>query len=305
MLKYPCSNGDCAPYEVTLDKGVYNIELVGASGGYDGTSLGAKGAYVSGILTLLHRSKFYFFIGEAGQFNGPPTYNGGGKGSLGPGNKGGSGGGATDMRVNNAEWNDTLGLRSRVMVAGGGAGDNYWNQRIYGGCGGFIGRDGSIYSTLEYQYISIATGGKQTEGGVGSKSSVTFVGSSGKFGIGGQTLHTHGSAGGGGYYGGGGGSSVNDRVTSGGGGSSFVSGYEDCDAVDEKGVHTGQSKHYSKIIFQKPVITDCFDSSKYGITDGYGFAIISVISPLIIQTCRMARNSFNILLIVLFVISSD
>ena len=104
---------------------------------------------------------FYIYIGEAGRDNGIATYNGGGKGGYVvpyfeiPNSViettydkyfGNSGGGASDIRLINGNWNDKSSLISRIMVAGGGGGDgiyDYSNQNS--SSGGLIGYKGNYY----------------------------------------------------------------------------------------------------------------------------------------------------------------
>lgn len=299
LLKYPCKDSNCSPYNVTLNHGIYKIELVGASGGYDGTSLGAKGAYTSGILKLDQKTIFFIYIGEAGKANGTQTYNGGGKGSYYVDGVAGSGGGATDMRIKYGKWDNTQSLRSRIMVAGGGSGDGNWHERIPGGCGGLNGLDGSIHSTTNSGQISIPIGGTQKSGGKGSKTdSQVQYGTDGQFGIGGNPEYTrYGSGGGGGYYGGGAGTAIDNRVTSGGGGSSFISGHNGCDAINENGIHTGKPIHYSKIIFENSNIMRCIDGNDFGITDGYGFVKVTVLSELFMKSCEIYQFPYQSLIL--------
>ena len=83
--------------------GWYKIELWGASGG----SGGSRGAYTSGTMYLEENEHIYFYVGQQG----------GNENSF---NSGSSGGGATDVRLINGEWDNEESLLSRVMVAGGG-----------------------------------------------------------------------------------------------------------------------------------------------------------------------------------------
>ena len=128
-----------------------------------------------------------------------------------------------------------------MAAAGGGAMD----------CAGLGGQGGGIKGTGGSS--SGENGGTQVTGGKG------FV--YGSFGKGGsQTILYNedgsrkdmGGGGGGGYYGGG--SGLYENSCSGGGGSSFVSGHEGCNAINESSsknniIHTGQSIHYSGLFF--------------------------------------------------------
>ena len=96
--------------------GYYKVELWGAQGGSTSTSaIGGKGAYTSGYIYLKANEKIYIYVGGAGRTtetgvasNVSGGYNGGGEtGGQGCcGRKYGSGGGATDIRLANGNWND-------------------------------------------------------------------------------------------------------------------------------------------------------------------------------------------------------
>lgn len=233
-------------------KGSYKFELWGAEGGAsypnsNGTGTlvaGGKGAYTSGIMTLNANEKVYIYVGQKG-YNGSAsspatdTFNGGGSGGASY-QGGGSGGGATDIRLINGYWNDTTGLRSRIMVAAGGAGASNYTNAAVGGYGGALTGGAGILNSGSTSH-TLATGGTQTAGGTGAANN----GGAGKFGIGGNSEAGHGSGGGGGYYGGGGGGYVGGGVSSGAGGSSFISGHNGCNAVDSSGKHTASPVHYS------------------------------------------------------------
>lgn len=137
------------------------------------------------------------------------------------------GGGATDIRIVPGEWNNFNSLKSRLMVAAGGGGAGY---KTDGGDGG-----GLIGLTNR----SLSKPGTQTSGY--------------KFGIGQNgygTGNSNGVAGSGAGYYGGTTSDYADNIEAGAGGSSFVSGYEGCNAIAEEStenniIHTGQNVHYS------------------------------------------------------------
>ena len=201
--------------------GMYKIELWGAEGG---GSYGGKGAYTSGFITLKRKQILYFYVGSKGD-----TFNGGGSCSA----TSKIGGGATDVRLTDGEWNNVDSLKSRIMVAAGGGSvtDNSSNAKA--GAGGTInGIDGVEHSAVSSGYgvgSYRGAGGTQTSGGdTGSDSTVSST--AGTFGIGGtcgtgQGDYNHiGAGGGGGYYGGGGSS----WHAGSGGGSSFISGYIGC-----------------------------------------------------------------------------
>lgn len=135
--------------KIDLDPGLYKFECWGAEGegGYHWDkiginvqpkriSIGGKGAYTKGIISITTKTTFYIYVGEKG--HRPEKYpwdvgysdiadggfNGGGKnghdiGELGS-EKGsyesGTGGGATDIRITDKK------ISSRIMVAAGGSG---------------------------------------------------------------------------------------------------------------------------------------------------------------------------------------
>lgn len=149
-----------AVQSVTLPKGVYKLEVWGAQGGSYGTnSTGGNGGYSIGIITLTAETVLYIYVGGQGTYSTTSGsfvaggFNGGGKAGY---RYGGSGGGASDIRIG------TDSLYSRVIVAGGGGGG--WGYSNYnGGVGGGIsGGQGSGYSS---SYLAGA--GTQTAGGAG------------------------------------------------------------------------------------------------------------------------------------------
>lgn len=247
----------------TPQTGTYKIELWGASGGTSSSSETGKGAYTSGTIALGKNSKLYVYVGQKG-INGirktvssnispsnKVTFNGGGSGgnaggpytSSGTTNiyyNGASGGGATDVRLSYGSWNDFNSLKTRIMVASGGAGISSGHG---GTINGMIGEPVSGYSSYA------GTKATQISGNA--------------FGIGGNgedapSQYCHGQAGGGGgYYGGGGakasGGSCYMHPAS--GGSSYISGYPECNSISSEStssniIHLGLgTKHYSGLYF--------------------------------------------------------
>ncbi len=143
---------------------------------------------------------------------------------------------SSDIRLDNN-------LNSRIMVAGSGGGEGLWDRngitiidRKSGGSSGLVGKDGSYHNTASGSHKE-GKGGSQTKKGDG---------------------YSGGGPGGKGYYDGGEGfyyKSGSDLIkNSGGGGSSFISGHIGCDALDEKGIHTGQPYHYSGLYFKETSI---------------------------------------------------
>lgn len=210
---------------ITLPKGTYKLECWGAQGGFSGTNstpgVGGLGGYSQGNLILSQTTPVYLYSGGMG-FNtltAEGGFNGGGGNHSNGSWIGGSGGGASDIRISQNS------LYARVIVAGGGGGGADWTSAQGGYGGGTSGGNGSTWSQGG---IVMATGGSTTSGGAyGYYSNAENVSSSssdmtGKFGSGGFlsqsiTGNYEGSGGGGGWYGGGYGSYV-----SGGGGSGYV-----------------------------------------------------------------------------------
>ncbi len=191
--------------------GNYKLETWGASS-Y------SSGGYAAGNILLNENEKLYIYIGGvANDRNG--GYNGGGNANSGSSNNGGSG--ATDIRYEQKT------LYDRIMVAGA-AGHGNASKIAAGGLSG--------YDTLNYQtYIS--KGGTQTEGGTAGDAGDKYgLGTSGKFGIGGNgggSGEGGAGGGGGGYYGGGGGGASFGGQWAGGSGSSFISGHTGCVAIEK------------------------------------------------------------------------
>lgn len=244
--------------------GTYQIECWGASGGDIDNFTGGKGAYTKGKISLTEGDTLYIYVGGQGTNTDVGGYNGGSSLSSGESAYGSSGGGATDIRLTNGEWNDANSLKSRIMVAAGGGGANNRNRAdsayMYGagngGAGGeLVGESGTStnYTTSgsipTYNSHSIGTGGSQTQGGVykaydTNEKLVTTI-NTGSFGNA-NTDEFVQSGGGSGYYGGG--SSGHGGA---GGGSSFISGHSGCDAINSSGVHTGKPDHFSGYVFSE------------------------------------------------------
>ena len=209
---------------VVPQTGYYKIELWGAAGG--GAKRG-KGGYTSGIINLKKDDKLYFYIGGQGGNNNAQTNVGGYNGGGYSGNCGGvysyGGGGSTDVRLVSGEWDNEVSLKSRIMVAAGGAGSINESSSVAGGGGGLIGIDAttsvSSYNTSEY----LNKGSTQTEVGFAYQGAKR----QGGFGYAKQSITGgYGGGGGGGYYGG-----TNGYGTTGSGGSSYISGHTGCVAI--------------------------------------------------------------------------
>ena len=231
-----------SPYVVILPPGEFFIECWGSASVHNG-----YGAYAAGTITLNESKAFYLYIGVSSKNDAILSsdnhlYNGGGAGQK-------PGGGATDIRLIGGEWYDFQSLKSRILVAAGAGGLD--NDGAAGHGGGLIGCD------AKGSYNN-GKGGTQTAGGEGAVN--------GAFGMGGSILRTNStghyidsaSGGGSGYYGGS--TGAKSTCCGGGGGSSFISGHPECDAIDETStvnhiIHTGQSKHYSGVVFTNTTMT--------------------------------------------------
>lgn len=193
--------------EITLNKGIYKLEVWGASGGenneeYNGETYSinpGKGGYSVGILKLSKTTTLYVYVGGS-----PRNHLGGWNGGGSAKSPAAGGGGATDISLycspNKTEWNSESHLYSRIIVAGGGGGaslDNSSGRKS--GCGGGENGGGNEY----------AEGGTQNSGY--------------DFGCGKPNTGMPSSGGGGGWHGGGAcGGFFRGFGGGGGGGSGFV-----------------------------------------------------------------------------------
>ena len=203
---------------MTLTPGTYIFECWGAQGGSTsgdgGTGTGGKGGYSTGELTLSSNTTVYVYAGGQGQSmtNTNTTYAGGFNGggacrSSRTGNRSGTGGGASDIRIG------TDSLYARVIVAGGGGGFGY---NYAGGVGG--GESGTRGSSSGGQP------GTQTAAGTANRDNNATAAA---FGVGGGSNGTATSnyiisGGGGGWYGGAHHSALTTSTRGGGGGSGYV-----------------------------------------------------------------------------------
>lgn len=227
--------------------------------------VGGKGAYTKGTVYLEKGTEIYVYVGQKGtnssasrytnwrtrtyvDNNGNPVagvarggWNGGGWGVHDDYDNDGSGGGggATDFRLvmdttSEDGWSSFDSLKSRIMVAGAGAGSN-WTVNPSAGA-----LTVSAYSSGNGR----VPGTTQTSGyefGRGQSGYLTA-----------NNTSTQGSAGGGGgYYGG---CTAGFEAVQARGGNSYISGYSQCDAVAANStasniIHTGQPDHYSGYTF--------------------------------------------------------
>ena len=271
--------GNVQTYTVPLT-GIYKLEVWGAQGGGSSTTSGGKGAYVSGYLKLLKGVILYVYIGEHGDifdthditrtetFESTKNKNDSGVFTLGRidhliFNNGGEsvkifsgwsycGGGSTDIRLSNGEWDSFNSLKTRIMVAAGGGGACTYFENVEGGDAGAL--TGFSGKKNEGNDGNVATGGEQALGGMhGTGDHMYPKMPRANFGF---TKYNYITAGGGGngYYAGGNGNHGCGTVGSGAGGSSFISGYTGCNAISESStstniIHTGSPDHYSGYVF--------------------------------------------------------
>ena len=280
--------------------GSYQMECWGANGGSvsfytgSGTVAGGAGGYVKGQITLEKDLPLYVYVGEQGGDNvrnSSMTFNGGG-GSYwytnDPNFKEGRGGGATDIRIvqanatDNTIWNNTSSLRSRIMVAAGGGGaTNYkttGSEKRGNGTGGAAGglkgysSSTTYVSTSSVSTVVEATGGSQNTYGVGWIINNTYSYSGhGAFGYGGTGTNGYpgfNAGGGAGWYGGGSGGVTGGIVSSAAGGSSFISGHSGCNGWNNESVaHAGVGSP-SRILVGSSYRN--FTFSNYEMIDGKG-----------------------------------
>ena len=265
VFDYSCSDSSSCNYiEVLFDRGIYTLELYGASGANGSNngmnSIGGKGGYARGDIFIKNTQKLYLYIGGTGKYVYAKSSIGGWNGGGNSTDYGASGGGASDIRTVPGDWDNEESLNSRIIVAGGGGGcyqgiDCHSN----GGDGG--GKEGTVTTAIENcgdTTTSPACYGAQ-EGCIGTK-----YGSIGKKGAGASGTGIYFSGGGGGYYGGGSGQRVS------GGGSGYV----------------GNLKH---------------SYMKAGVNFGNGRIIISKKSPLV--SCRQYRTSKKFVYLISLVVS--
>jgi hypothetical protein len=231
-------SGASVPFAVPAGVTSINIKCYGPKGG---GSFGGLGGYAEGQLNVTAGATLNIYVGgqgsvvtTAGIQNTQGGWNGGGRGYGNGVNSGGSGAGATDIRIGGTA------LSNRVIVAGGGGGQAMASNYYGGGDGGGeVGIDGNGGTDLN------GKGGTQTTGGAmqsGYGSSQSTSSSPGTLGTGGNAgnANTFSGAGGGGYYGGGGGD-----AGGGGGGSGMVGknlSYPMTNAILTQGVNNGPGR---------------------------------------------------------------
>ena len=265
--------------------GDYQIECWGAQGGGVPSYPGGKGSYTKGSISL-DGVMLYVVVGQIGGYE--EAFNNGFSGYP---NFYLSGGGATDIRLNNknGNWKDFVSRKSRIMVAASGGGSVIYYRSQQGMPGGSL----SGFSGTNSGPDGIAaTPGVQTSCGKAGTGCHSYGYKRIGFGI--VEFQTRdgtismGSAGNG-YYSGGVGNHGDKTVGVGATGSCFISGYPGCDAIKELSTenaiaHTGQPNHYSGLTFTNTQMIDgksIMPSPKGGTEPGHsgdGACIITQLS---------------------------
>ena len=237
----------------TILSSKYRMECWGASGG-EGNSTYGKGSYVSGTISNMKDIDFYVYVGQQGvTTDNSGAWNGGGM--KGTETQDGSGGGATDIRTKEGlnstqqsswtfNWNNTYGLRGRIIIAAGAGGSDDGAPSSNNCSGGGLNSNATLY------------GGTYTNATQTAASTATL---NGEFGAGNQS-YTKACAGGGGGYWGGAGSDYGGT-----GGSSYISGHPGCIAIESATSTSAKSgaantvakaTHYSGFYFTNTKMID-------------------------------------------------
>jgi hypothetical protein len=273
----------------SIDGGSLGVELYGAAGSRAGWGpKGGPGAYVRTTLNVSPGTMLQVFVGGTAVGTNPlPTavednvggWNGGGIGGYFPGwaREGGSGGGATDIRI------APFGLENRLAVAGGGGGggsSEALTPSADGGAGGRNGGDGKpglthFESGDRDNYHSGGYGATQTAPGAGGLVDRWYndshPGNPGVLGVGGTPhpgIRSRGGGGGGGVFGGG---SGNDTGGGAGGGGSSIGAANDAGAQIVDGQNQGEGKAVLRYrVYTKRV--QCFEGSLKAIVRGKVYA---------------------------------
>ena len=253
---YVCTN-NIQQFNIPIS-GQYQIQCWGAKGSDKGDRVGGKGGYCKGTI-LLDKTKAPIYVYVGAMSGG---FGGGGKLSPGQDIFGADGGGATDVRlINETDWTkfEFNSIKSRIMVAAGGGGANYrvdgYGKGSGGNGGGLDGDLGTKDGPISNDWGVYNTKATQMNAGVWYQTKKGNKSVASKFGYAfwGLTDFNKGwvqGGGGGGYYGGATGNHLGAS-----GGSSFISGYQGCNAISEQStvnkiIHTNQAIHYSGMVFE-------------------------------------------------------
>ena len=245
--EFPCPDtpSSCHSIPVTLPPASYYIELWGASSANSSTeaqpAYAGKGGYTKGKIVIKEETTLYLYIGGiSSNQTGQGGWNGGGTAT--PSTSAtvlSGGGGATDIRSIDGEFNNSDSLDSRILVAGGGGG-SYRGSNCYasGGNGGGINGEpspGIGGCNQDNQHESCYGGQESCEGGNENAEGST----KGTKGKGADATDRYRPGGGGGYYGGG------SSLKGSGGGSGYINGtqyFPVTNGYTKTGVHYGSGK---------------------------------------------------------------
>jgi len=244
------------------------MQCWGAQGGSKYAS-GGKGAYTSGNLRLSKGIQLYIYVGPTTS-GVSPVFNCGSPANIGSAAVYVSpGGGATDIRLQNGDWNDFNSLKSRIIVAASGGGGTVYSSspQIDGGYAGglqagpvkyvyYLGDSCPVFDSKNGVTVQTSTNGPikdLAEEGYSTGNGKLVNSSFSSFGNYNASVGCGSGFYGGIWYGSG------DTVYNGMGGSSFISGYAGCNAIKESSttdniVHSGSPNHYSGYIFINSVM---------------------------------------------------
>ena len=267
-----CYHGTYLTFTVPFT-GTYTIECWGASGGNNETTYNTygRGSYVAGDIDLSQDEVLYIYIGQRGSTsNYTVAWNGGGQ--KGAETSDGGGGGATDVRtkkgLNDSQlsswgtaWDNTYGLRGRIIVAAGGGGSDDWEKTFSGDAANriYYSSGGGLFAPSIQTSRGKNTGATQTSQGIYVNTPVSGSTTAG-FGKGNQDGYSSFCGGGSGYWGGPG------SDVCGMGGSCYISGHPGCIAIanasgtaattagDDNSV--ARATHYSGLKFSHTVMID-------------------------------------------------
>ena len=243
---YPCENYySCSPYKIFLRPGAYILEVWGAHGqnyfNIETKTYGGKGGYSVGAYIIKEPKTLYLHVGGTPsdtKSESHGSYNGGGGGAN---LEDGAGGGATDFRTEEGDWNKgEKSFKSRIIVAGAGGGAYYYGQLFsQGGDGG-----GETGTSISYNENKPCVGSQN--GCINGTDSNRM----GKLGIGNSKYY---GSGGGGYWGGG-----SAYGCGGGGGSGYIGGVTSIDKIEAKtipGINDGYAKARITVIYEQSYCT--------------------------------------------------
>jgi hypothetical protein len=164
-------SGNPAPQNISLDPGVYVVELVGAGGGngrsYNSTSSGGSGGIIKEIITLDTKTSFTAFTGSGGDAAPAPTTPSGtfdvittknyyeyeAQGGAGQGGSGGATITSATLIISNTVVNTVTVSGSNASMSGGGGGGGGSGTFLYAAsgylllAGGGSGGSGGSYLT--------------------------------------------------------------------------------------------------------------------------------------------------------------